>query len=111
MMDKPVKPAAHKSFLDEFPAVGEAYERLGGAAHEAGPLDERTRELVKLALAIGARHEGAVHAHTRLALSAGASPAEIKHVVALTVTSLGMPTAVAAYTWVNDLLQDGDEST
>ncbi|HZS32126.1 MAG TPA: carboxymuconolactone decarboxylase family protein [Methylomirabilota bacterium] len=52
-----------------------AYEALGAAA--AGPLDGRTRELVKLALAIGARLEGAVHAHVRRALEAGvpAAPA------------------------------------
>lgn len=107
-MEGPNKPRAHKAFLEEFSAVGEAYERLGSAAHGAGPLDERTRALVKLALAIGARYEGAVHAHTRLALAAGASAAEIKHVVALAVTSLGMPTAVAAYTWVTDLLPEDD---
>lgn len=108
MTERPPKPPAHKSFLDEFPATGAAYEQLGGAVHQAGPLDDRVRELVKLAQAIGARYEGAVHAHTRLALAAGASPAEIKHVVALAVTTLGMPTAVAAYTWVNDILADDD---
>lgn len=70
------------------------------------PLDGRARELVKLALAIGARYEGAVHVHTRLALAAGATPSDIKHVVALAVTTLGMPTAGAAYTWVNDILTE-----
>jgi 4-carboxymuconolactone decarboxylase len=104
MSEQPPKPPTHRALLEEFPAVGEAYEQLGFAAHQAGPLDRRTRELVKLALAIGARYEGAVHAHTRLALAAGATPSEIKHVVALAITTLGMPTAGAAYTWVNDIL-------
>jgi 4-carboxymuconolactone decarboxylase len=98
------KPKAHKNFMGDFPTVAAAYEQLGTAAHEAGPLDDKTRQLVKLALAIGARYEGAVHAHTRLGIQAGLSEADIKHVLALAVTTLGMPTAVAAYTWVKDIL-------
>jgi 4-carboxymuconolactone decarboxylase len=100
------KPQAHLRFLDEFPDVGAAYNQLAEAGHNAGPLDEKTRLLVKLAIAIGHRHEGAVHAHTRRALSAGCTPAEIKHVVTLSVTTLGLPNAVAAYTWVNDILRE-----
>lgn len=111
MNEQPPKPEAHRAFLEEFPDVGQAYEQLGNAVHQAGPLESRERELVKLAQAIGARYEGAVHAHARLALAAGASPDEIKHVVALAVTTLGMPTAVAAYTWVHDILEaDGARS-
>ncbi|MBK8904310.1 MAG: carboxymuconolactone decarboxylase family protein [Anaerolineaceae bacterium] len=98
------KPKAHQQFLEEFPAVAAAYEQMATAAHENGPLDNKTRQLVKLALAIGLGHEGAVHAHTRRALADGITPAEIKHVVTLAVTTLGMPNTVAAYTWVNDIL-------
>jgi alkylhydroperoxidase/carboxymuconolactone decarboxylase family protein YurZ len=46
------------------------------AAHDAGPLDERTRRLVKLAIAIGARLEGAVRSHTWQAKEAGLSEAD-----------------------------------
>jgi 4-carboxymuconolactone decarboxylase len=99
------KPQAHNQFLDEFPQVADAYHQLATAAHDNGPLDEKTRQLVKLALAIGDRHEGAVHAHTRRALQAEITPEEIKHVVVLAVTSLGMANAVAAYSWVNDVLE------
>jgi 4-carboxymuconolactone decarboxylase len=97
-------PQAHDNFMDEFPDVAAAYHQLGMAVHQAGPLDDKTRRLTKLALAIGARHEGAVHAHTRRALEAGCTRDEIKHVVALAATTLGMPNAVAAFTWVNDIL-------
>ncbi len=41
-----------------YPTVWNAYASLGQAAAEAGPLDNRTRRLIKLALAIGARSEG-----------------------------------------------------
>ncbi len=105
----PDLPEPYSHFLEEFPAVGEAYHRLGSAAHESGPLDQKTRQLVKLALAVGAGHEGAVHAHTHRALEMGITPAEIKHVVTLAVTTLGFPNAVAAYTWVNDVLGDSNK--
>jgi AhpD family alkylhydroperoxidase len=98
------KPKAHKQFMEEFPDIAKGYEAVATAVHDAGPLDEKSRQLVKLALAIGARHEGAVHAHTRRALEAGLTPEEIKQVAALAVTTLGMPNAVAAYTWINDIL-------
>ncbi len=98
------KPKAHKQFMDEFPEIAKGYEAVATAVHDAGPLDEKSRQLVKLALAIGTRHEGAVHAHTRRALEAGLTPEEIKQVAALAVTTLGMPNAVAAYTWINDIL-------
>ncbi len=100
----PDLPKPYLKFLQEFPAVGEAYQRLGSAAHESGPLDQTTRQLVKLALAIGAGHEGAVHAHTHRALEMGIAPAAIKHTVTLAITTLGFPKAVAAYTWINDVL-------
>ena len=85
-------------------AVVRAYEALGQACAEAGPLDAKTRELIKLGMAIGGRLEGAVHAHARRALAAGASAAEIQHVVALAIPTVGFPTTVAAFTWVDDVL-------
>jgi len=45
------KPQAHNQFMTEFPAVAVAYEQLASAVHQAGPLDDKTRQLVKLALA------------------------------------------------------------
>ena len=83
----------------------EAYETLGRATAEAGPLDTKTRELVKLAVAIGAGREGAVHSHTRRALHLGSSPEEIRHAVLLSTTTLGFPGMMAALTWAEDVLE------
>ena len=93
-------PTAFDSFRKRYRRVYGAYEALGGVAHEAGPLDQKTRELVKLGMAIGGRLEGAVRSHAQRAREAGATPAEIEHVVLLAVTTSGFPTAVAAFTWV-----------
>jgi 4-carboxymuconolactone decarboxylase len=97
-------PKSFQQFTGENPAVARAYEALGEACAKAGPLDERTRELVKLGMAIGGRLEGAVHSHARRALEAGATAAQIRHAVALAAPTVGFPTTVAAYTWVEEVL-------
>ena len=62
------------------------------------------RELIKLALAVGARLEGGVHSHVRRALDTGATASELRHVVTLAVPTLGFPNAAAAFTWIEDVL-------
>jgi alkylhydroperoxidase/carboxymuconolactone decarboxylase family protein YurZ len=97
-------PEIYVRFRDRFPAVSDSLDSLGTAADGAGPLDDRTRRLVKLALAIGSLAEGAVRSNVRRALQAGASEAEIFHVVALAISTCGFPSAVAALTWVEEVL-------
>jgi alkylhydroperoxidase/carboxymuconolactone decarboxylase family protein YurZ len=103
-------PNSVSSFEKKHPAVGDAFARLGEACHETGPLDEKTRRLVKLALAVGFRHEGAVHSATRNALKSGATREELEHVVILAITTVGWPAAYAAMTWIEDDLSKSDES-
>jgi alkylhydroperoxidase/carboxymuconolactone decarboxylase family protein YurZ len=55
-------------------------------------------------IAIGALAEGAVRSNARRALDAGASKEEILHVAALTITTRGFPAAVAAFSWVEEVL-------
>lgn len=100
----PQLPEPFRRFERQNAAVVKAYEALGEACAKAGPLDAKTRELVKLGMAIGGRLEGAVHAHTRRALEAGATPEQIRHVVALAAPTVGFPTTVAAFTWVEEVL-------
>jgi len=95
-------PRQHREFIERFPKLGEAWD----AIHEAeaqGPLDPRTARLVKLAVAIGALKEGAVHAAARKALGAGVTAADMHQVVALAAATLGLPSTVAAYGWVQDV--------
>ena len=108
-MKKTVKkgqvPQRFLKFRKTYPAVAKAYEQLGTAARSAGPLDAKTRTLIGLGIAVGARHEGAVHSHTRKALEAGCSPAQIRHAVLLAVTTMGFPNMMAALSWVDDVLK------
>jgi len=98
-------PAAYERFQRTYRRVWEAYDRLGTAVHQGGPLDPKTRELIKLGIAIGGRLEGAVRAHVRLGLEKGASPEEIRQVALLAITTSGFPTGMAALTWVEDVLE------
>jgi alkylhydroperoxidase/carboxymuconolactone decarboxylase family protein YurZ len=91
-----------------YPRVWEAYAALGKTCSEAGPIERRTARLVKLALAIGALSEGAVHSQTRRALSEGVAKEELKQVALLAIPTLGFPQAVKALTWIEDLT-DPDE--
>lgn len=90
-----------------YPNVWKAYEALGKSTAEAGPLDGRTRRLVKLALAIGASSEGAVHSHVRRALEEGVPKDELKQVTLLAITTLGLPQAVKGLTWIEDITEQG----
>jgi AhpD family alkylhydroperoxidase len=107
-MDKRL-PEPYRRFAAEQPGLVEAYERLGDAALTSGPLPRKTAELVKLGIAVGARLEGAVHAHVRRAREHGASPDEIRHAVRLATTTVGFPTMMAALSWANDVLGENDQ--
>ncbi len=102
-------PSFYKEFRERYPEVARAYEQLGDASRKAGPLDPRMAELVKLALAAGARLEGGVHSHARRALAAGAKAEELIHVALLAVTTLGFPTAMAVRAMVEDVLKEAPE--
>lgn len=86
------------------PALWEAYQKLGEACAEAGPLSGASAQQVKLAMAIGAGLEGAVHSHVRRALAEGVEPDALRHIAYLAVTTLGFPRAVAALSWVEDVI-------
>lgn len=103
-------PQTPEKFKEEFPDVWQAFARLGDECHNAGTLDERTRRLVKLALAIGAGLEGGTHSAVRNALADGISSDEIKHVVVLAITTLGFPEAMRAFTWIGDYLDGQNEN-
>lgn len=73
------KPAPYLRLQREQPELVEAYERFASMAHEAGPLTDRERRLVKLAIAIASASEGATHSHARQALEAGIGVADLRH--------------------------------
>ncbi|MBI1213304.1 MAG: carboxymuconolactone decarboxylase family protein [Alphaproteobacteria bacterium] len=97
-------PAFAGSVAKRYPDVWRAYAALGEQIGSAGPLTERERRLVKLALAIAAGTEGATHSHARQGLAEGLAPDEIRHIAVLGITTLGFPSAAAALSWLDDVL-------
>jgi alkylhydroperoxidase/carboxymuconolactone decarboxylase family protein YurZ len=98
-------PKRFKKFQKDFPEVAKAYEELGTAVHKAGPLNEKMRALIKLAISTGAGTEGAVHSHTRKAIEVGCSKAEIKQTVMLALPTIGFPSTMAVMSWVEDIIE------
>ena len=98
-------PDIYVSFRERFPQIAQAQDRLATEVDAAGPLDERTSRLVKLGIAVGSLSEGAVRSNVRKALAAGATTEEVQHVVLLSLTTRGFPAAVAAWGWVQEVLE------
>lgn len=101
----PTPPRAFRAFASKYPGVVDAYERLGEQVRAAGPLPPREVALVKLAISIGARMEGAAHAHARKALAEGIPGAEIEHVALLACPTIGFPNMMTALGWIRDVLK------
>lgn len=96
-------PATAGEIAARFPDVWSAFSALGAATADAGPLSERERRLVKLALAIGAASEGATHSHVRRGETEGLAAADFEQVALLAIPTLGFPRAAAAMSWIRDV--------
>ncbi|MCP4204566.1 MAG: carboxymuconolactone decarboxylase family protein [bacterium] len=105
MTENDQPPTAFLSFVETYPKLGEAWERAREGETD-GPLDEKTRRLIKLAVSMGAMRQGAVHSGVRKALRTGVTEEEILQVVALAATTLGFPSAVATFSWIQDVIGD-----
>ncbi len=107
MKDAKQPPKRYRDFIARYPSLGQAWEAIHEAG-AAGPLDARVQRLVKFAVAVGALREGAAHASVRKALDQGISREELEQVVALAAGTLGLPSTVAAYGWVLDIVEKKD---
>ena len=94
-----------KHFQKAYPKIWQAFQKLGDECHRAGPLDARSRRLVKVGIAAGYGSEGALHSAVRNALAEGISPDEIRHAVLLSITTIGFPSAQAALSWAEDIIR------
>jgi alkylhydroperoxidase/carboxymuconolactone decarboxylase family protein YurZ len=98
-------PKAVNEISKRHPEIWKAFNALGERCHEAGPLDDKSRRLVKLALCIGAGLEGGTHSAVRNALKTGITAEEMEHVALLAISTLGLPAATRSMTWIDDILR------
>lgn len=98
----PKAPNRIEQFKTKNKELSDAFSELAKRCHESGPIDEKTRRLVKLALAVGAGLEGATHSAVRHALQSGVSAEEMEHVAILGITTIGFPASMRALSWIAD---------
>ncbi|MCU1748051.1 carboxymuconolactone decarboxylase family protein [Pseudomonas sp. 6D_7.1_Bac1] len=100
-------PYTYQRLKHQYPDYFDAMDALGAAVRHAGPLDEKTVQLIQLSAAAAIRSEGAVHSHTRRALAAGATTEQIHHTLLALTSTIGFPTVIAAMSWVDDVIGKG----
>ena len=98
-------PKIYEVFSEKFPGVFDQYQQLGKGCREAGPLDQRSQDLIKLGIAMGSNSRGGVMSSVRKALASGSSADEIMHAVLLGLTTTGFPNMIAAMEWVLEVLE------
>ncbi len=85
-------------FKKEFPKVYAGHEALGKKIHEeGGPLPEKVRWLIKVAVSGASGHDIALETHIVKARKAGATEDEIKHTLLLIIQTAGFPMVMEAY--------------
>src|SRR5690606_41684027 len=66
-------PRFYREFVKKYRVVGETYEARGDAVEQQGPLNDRERALVKLAISGSNRYQSACTPHVRRAAPARVS--------------------------------------
>jgi 4-carboxymuconolactone decarboxylase len=97
-------PKTFENFSKNYPEIVEHYDKLGSICRNAGPLDNKSQDLIKLGIAIGVNSRGAVMSAVRKALASQASPEEINHAILLSITTTGFPNMIAAMGWAQEVL-------
>lgn len=86
-----------KYLKEKHPEIYKSYENFGSAIHHSGgPLDEKTRWLVKIAVSAASSYDYALQTHIEKALKAGCTADEIEHTLLLTAPSAGFPRMMSA---------------
>lgn len=104
----PKPPKFYSQFIKKYPLVGAKYEELGEAVHGQGPLNERERALVKMAISGSNLYQSAFKAHVRKALAAGITREEIEHLALLMLPTVGFPTMMVLMGIIEDQFEGGE---
>jgi 4-carboxymuconolactone decarboxylase len=100
----PKPPRFYTHFMDKYPAIGKKYEELGKEIHENGPLSEKERALVKMAVSGSHLYHSAFKSHVRKAIYAGVTREEMEHLALLMLPTVGFPTTMAMLGMIEDQL-------
>ena len=104
-MSKRDLPETFKKITDEYPDVWKAHEQLTKACAEAGPLDRKAVELIKIGICVGAGLETATKRHAIMAMENGATKDEIYQTVLMAMTTVGYPRSAAGWQWIDSVMR------
>ena len=86
-----------KYLKEKHPDIYKSYEDFGSSIHETGgPLDEKTRWLIKIGISAASSYDFALQTHMEKAMKAGCTSEEIEHTLLLTAPSAGFPRMMSA---------------
>lgn len=72
--------------------IYDAYEHFGKLVHEkGGPIDEKTRWLIKVALSTSCQYQHSLETHILKAFKSGCTQEEIEHAILLVAPTTGFP--------------------
>ena len=102
-------PRSWQRLAREYPDVVAAYDTLSEVCRRAGPLDDATVALVKLAVSVGCGAQRTVHSHAKKALRAGVDPESVRQVALIALPTVGLPAALDALRWVDESIAEAHE--
>lgn len=90
-------PHTLQAIARQFPSAWKAYQAFRDACDRSGPLNPKTRELIKIAVEVAKKRHGGLAAHIRRAQKAGASTGEISQTILLAAPLVGLPDVLNAF--------------
>lgn len=95
-----------KYLVENHGEIYEAYQNYGKLIHEkGGPLDNKTRWLIKIALSTGSQYQYALRTHILKALKSGCTKEEIEHVMLLVAPTCGFPKMMEGLMILRDVVE------
>ena len=86
--------------------IYEAYQNYGKLVHEkGGPLEVKTRWLIKVALSADCKNEFSLRTHILKALNSGCTKEEIEHAILLVGPTSGFPTMMRGLLVLRDVME------
>jgi len=100
------RPRSWQRLSEEYSDVVAAYDILSDVCRHAGPLDQSTVALVKLAVSVGRGAGRTVHSHAKKALRAGADPQALRQIALVALPTVGLPAALDALRWIDESIHE-----
>lgn len=97
-------------FAQTFPEVVESYRAMKKTYGEAGPLEEKTKQLIQVAIMVAINSESGTRDHAGFALDAGASVDELRQAVLMALGPAGMSSTSVGLKWANEVIASRAES-